>query len=63
MYAVKENRQVIVERMMDLGCDPHQVNKVKDPHNPFHPPGIYHSQGRRIKKNIKSRDLSLHVNR
>ena len=31
MYAVKENRQVIIERMMDLGCDPLQVNKVKEP--------------------------------
>ena len=50
MYAVKENRQVIVERMMDLGCDPHQVNKVKDPHNPFHPPGIYHGQGKEDNK-------------
>lgn len=30
MFAVKENRSSIIERLLDLGCDPNQLNQVGD---------------------------------
>jgi ankyrin repeat protein len=30
MYAAMENKTLIIERMIDLGCDIHAKNKVKN---------------------------------